>query len=128
MTYCARRKLSVKEELELFVRDGISEKELADAKKGMQQRQTSRSQDGYLAASNVKHLKTGRTMVFTADAAAQLQALTVAQVNAAIKKYIEPSKFFNVYAGDFAGAAKKAAAAAAVNPAEVQPVKAAGAQ
>lgn len=118
-----RVKLGVKEELELFVRDGVSEMELADAKKGMlQQRQTGRAQDGSLAGSHVNQLRTGRTMAFSADADAQLQALTVAQVNAAIKKYIEPAKFLNVYAGDFAGAAKKAAA----TPAE--PVKPAAAK
>jgi zinc protease len=107
-----RVKLGVKEELERFVRDGITEQELVDAKKGiMQQRQTSRSQDANLAAAHVVHLNTGRTMAFSADSDAQLQALTLAQVNGAIKKYVDPSKFLHVYAGDFAGAAKKAAAA-----------------
>jgi zinc protease len=120
-----RVKLGVKEELERFVRDGITETELADAKKSiMQQRQTTRSQDAALAGAQVAFLRTGRTMAFMADSDAQLQALTLAQVNDAIKKYIDPSKFLNVYAGDFAGAAKKAAA----KPPEAPPVKAAGAQ
>jgi zinc protease len=127
-----RVKLGVKEELERFVRDGITGQELADAKKGiLQQRQTSRAQDGSLAGGHVAHLRTGRTMAFSADSDAQLQALTLEQVNAAIKKYIDPSKFMNVYAGDFAGAAKKAAAAPAAKPAEappVLPVKAAAAK
>ena len=118
-----RVKQGVKEELELFVRDGISEKELDDAKKGMlQQFQTGRAQDAVLARDHVGHLRTGRTMAFGTAIEAQLQALTAAQVNAAIKKYVEPSKFLNVYAGDFAGAAKKAAAA------PTEPVKSAAAK
>jgi zinc protease len=52
-------------------------------------------------------------MAFATAADAQLQALTLADVNAAIRKYIDPSKFLHVYAGDFAGAGKKAAAAPA---------------
>ena len=55
-------------------------------------------------------LRTSRTMAYSADVETKLQALTVAQVNAALKKYIEPARFMNVYAGDFAGAGKKAAA------------------
>jgi zinc protease len=61
-------------------------------------------------------------MAFSAESDAQIQALTVAQVNVATKKYAEPTKFLNVYAGDFAGAAKKVAA----SPAE--PLKAATAK
>jgi zinc protease len=110
----ARVKLGVKEEIERLVKDGVTEAELADAKKSiMQQRQTARSQDANLAASQVGYLRTGRTMAFATAADAQLQALTLADVNAAIRKYIDPSKFLHVYAGDFAGAGKKAAAAPA---------------
>jgi len=105
-----RVKIGVQEELERFVKDGITEQELIDAKKGiMQQRQTSRAQDGVLATVLVNNLKASRTMAFAADSDAKIQALTLEQVNAAIKKYIEPTKFLQLYAGDFAGAAKKPA-------------------
>jgi zinc protease len=118
-----RVKQGVKEELELFVRDGISQQELDDAKKGMlQEFQTGRAQDDGLARDLVSHLRTGRTMAFGTAIEAQLQALTLAQVNAAVRQYVEPASFLNVYVGDFAGAAKKAAAA----PAE--PVKSAAAK
>ncbi|MDB5932723.1 MAG: DNA-3-methyladenine glycosylase [Massilia sp.] len=110
----ARVKLGVKEELERLLRDGVTAAELADAKKAMmQQRQTARSQDANLAAGHIGHLRTGRTMAFSANSDARLQALTLEEVNAAMRKYIDPSKFLHVYAGDFAGAAKKAAAAPA---------------
>ncbi|MEO7578702.1 MAG: pitrilysin family protein, partial [Massilia sp.] len=109
----ARVKLGFKEELERFVAEGITEKELADAKKAMmQERQTARAQDGALAGALAQQLQTGRTMAFSAETDARLQSLTLAQVNAAIKKYIVPARFMHVYAGDFASAGKKAAAAA----------------
>jgi zinc protease len=58
---------------------------------------------------SVNALRSGRTMAFDAESGARLRALTLAQVNAAITKYIMASNFRHVYAGDFAGAAKKAA-------------------
>jgi zinc protease len=107
-------KTGFKEEFERILKDGITEAELADAKKAiMQQRQTSRAQDAGLASLQASHLKAGRTMAFNAESDARIQATTLEQANAALRKYIDPSKFFNVYAGDFAGAAKKVAAAAA---------------
>jgi zinc protease len=78
----------------------------------MQERQTARAQDSGLAGGLVSQLQTGRTMAFSADNDARLLALTREQVNAAIKKYVEPARFMHVYAGDFAGADKKAAAPA----------------
>ena len=109
-----RVKLGVKEELERYVRDGMTQAELDAAKTGqIQQRQTARAQDGALAGGHVNNLKVGRTFARAAKLDAEIMAVTLAQANAAIKKYIEPEKYLHVYAGDFAGAAKKAAAAPA---------------
>ena len=52
---------------------------------------------------------TGRTMAFDADFEKMVQALTVADVNAAMKKYIKPAKISAVEAGDFAKHPPKAA-------------------
>lgn len=52
-------------------------------------------------------------MAFDAEVDAKIAALTLDQVNAAIRKFIKPENIAHYYAGDFAGAAKKAAAAAA---------------
>ena len=113
-----RVKLGIKEELERYVRDGMTEAELDAAKKSqMQQRQTSRAQDGAVAGGHVNNLKVGRTFARSAELDAQIMAVTLAQANAAIKKYIQPEKYLHVYAGDFAGAAKKAAAAPPPAPA-----------
>ena len=112
-----RVKLGVKEELERYVREGMTPAELDAAKQGqLQQRQTSRAQDGALAGGHVNNLKVGRTFARSAKLDAEIAAVTLEQANAAIKKYIQPEKYLHVYAGDFAGAAKKAAAAPAPAP------------
>jgi len=102
---------AMKEELARLVSDGITEAELADAKKSIeQQRKTNRSEDSALAWLQLNNGRTGRSMAFNAESDARIAKLSVADVNAAIKKYIDPAKLLNVYAGDFAGAAKKATA------------------
>ena len=117
-----RVKLAFKEELERYVNDGMTQAELDAAKKGqIQQRQTLRAQDGFLAGDNVNNLKVGRTYASTAKVDAGMLAVTLEQANAAIKKYIQPERYLHVYAGDFAGAARKAAA----TPAAGVPVPAA---
>ena len=47
------------------------------------------------------NLDLGRTMAKSAEVDAQLQALTLEQVNAALRKYIDPAKFVVGVAGDF---------------------------
>ena len=120
-----RVKQGVKEELERYVRDGMTQAELDEAKKGqMQQRQTGRAQDGVLVGGHVNNFKVGRTYAHSAKLDAEIMAVTLAQANAAIKKYVQPEKYLHVYAGDFAGAAKKAAAAPAAAPAAAAPAAA----
>ncbi|MES3020585.1 MAG: pitrilysin family protein [Pseudomonadota bacterium] len=117
-----RVKLGIKEELERYVRDGMTQAELDAAKKSqMEQRQTGRAQDAGLAGGHVNNLKVGRTFARSAKLDAEIMAVTLDQANAAIKKYIQPEKYLHVYAGDFAGAAKKAAAAPAPAPAAPAP-------
>lgn len=109
----ARVKQGVKEELERYVREGMTQAELDSAKQGqLQKRQTSRAQDVGLANGHVSNMRAGRTYAFSAKLDADIAAVTLEQANAAIKKYMKPDQYLHVYAGDFAGAAKKAAAAA----------------
>jgi zinc protease len=104
----AKLKASVQEELAKFVKEGISAEELADAKKSLlEERKITRAQDGALAAGHVAHTFANRTMAYTEKFDAQIQASTLAEVNAAIRKTLDPAKFLYVYAGDFAKAAKK---------------------
>ena len=108
----AKLKAGVAEEIVRLVKDGVTEQELADAKSGiLQGNMINRTQDGSLASALSSQLYQGRTMKFVADNEAKIKAATVAEVNAAIAKYIDPAKLVHVYAGDFAAAAKRAAEA-----------------
>lgn len=104
----------VKEELALLVKDGVTAVELADSKQSLaQEMQIRRAQDPALSAQLRNQLYLNRTMAFDAAIEAKIAALTLDDVNAAIRKYVKPDSFAHFYAGDFAGTAKKATAAAA---------------
>ena len=112
-------KSGVAEEIARLVKDGITEQELADAKSGiLQNNMINRSQDGSLANALSSQMFQGRTMKFVADSEAKITATTLAEVNAAIVKYIDPAKLVTVYAGDFVAAAKRAAEAPKVEAAK----------
>lgn len=101
---------AVREELARLVADGITAEELKDAVSGLlTEREQGRANDGQVAGMLQDQLFFGRTMQFTADLDAKYRALTVEQVNAAIRKYLDPKKLSVFAAGDFAAAAKAAA-------------------
>jgi zinc protease len=90
------------EELARAVRDGFTETEVAEAKSGvLKKRQLARTQDASLAAGLVQQAWLSRTFEFAAKIDAAIAALTVADVNAAFRKYVKPEAFAYVYAGDF---------------------------
>ena len=99
----ARLATALREELERFVRDGATEIEVTEAKSGLlKRRQLSRTQDATLAAALVHQAFLGRTFDTSAKIDAAIAALTVADVNAALRKYVKPDAFAFVYAGTFA--------------------------
>ena len=70
--------------------DGFTEAELKDAKSGFtQSRSKSRSEDSYLANRLSDYLFLNRTFNFDETQENQVNALTAAQVNAAMKKWIK---------------------------------------
>lgn len=98
-----------KEEIERVIKDGFTQEELDSAKQGYllaQQRQ--RASDGSLASMLTSAMNVGRTMQWTADLESKIDSLTLAEVNAVVKKYITPEKISFFKAGDFAKAAKAA--------------------
>jgi zinc protease len=98
----ARVEAAFREELALAVKDGITEAELANAKSGaMQQRLQTRAQDGAVAGGWTGYLHLGRTFAFSKAFEDRLMALTVADVNAAIRKHLDPAKVTVAKAGDF---------------------------
>ncbi|MBL0103776.1 MAG: insulinase family protein [Bacteroidetes bacterium] len=90
------------EELSKMLKDGFTEAELKDAKTGfLQSRQRNRSGDDYLLNKLNDYLVLDRTMSFDETQEKQVDALTVAQVNAAMQKWIKPEEIIMVQAGDF---------------------------
>ena len=98
----ARLAKALSEELVRYVHDGVTEAEVAEAKSNLlKRRQLSRTQDPNLAASLVQQAYLGRTFETSAKIDAAIGALTVADVNAAVRKYMTPDAFVSIYAGTF---------------------------
>lgn len=99
----SRLEAAFKEEMEKILKEGVTEQELKDAIRGyLQSQQVSRSQDRELARSVSSHLYIGRTFRWNADFEKKVSELTVEQVNAALRKYLDPAKITIFKAGDFA--------------------------
>ena len=91
-----------KEELDKMLKDGFTEAELKDAKSGyLQSRSKNRSSDDYLSTRLNDYLELGRSINWDSALEKAVDNLTVAQVNAAMKKWILPAKITIVQAGDF---------------------------
>ncbi|MGH8772349.1 MAG: insulinase family protein, partial [Burkholderiales bacterium] len=92
-----------KEEIARMLKDGFTAEEVEAANSGyLQSRQVSRAQDNELAGRLNGYLFTGRTMQWDADLDAKLKALTPEQINAAMRRHIDPAKITIVKSGDFA--------------------------
>jgi zinc protease len=93
---------AVMEELERFLKDGPTEKEVADAKQAFVEAQKlSRTVDAAIAGQIVSNLDTGRTFAFAADQEKAILALTPAKVAEAFRKYVDPHRLVIIRAGDF---------------------------
>ena len=90
-----------------MLKDGFEEKEIAEAKSGwLQSRQVTRAQDASLARSLAADLYLKRTLAWDADLEKKVGALTAAQIQAAMRKFLDPAKMTIVKAGDFAKCGK----------------------
>ncbi len=105
-----RLEKAFREEMDKAVKEGFTADEIKAARSGLlQNRMVSRAQDPSLAGTLNNNLYLNRTMNWDADLEKKLESLTPEQVNAAMKKHIDPAKISIIRAGDFAKAAKKAA-------------------
>ena len=96
------------EELAKILTEGFAEAELKDAKNGwLQSRNVSRSQDRELVGRLSSYLFLDRTLEWDADFEKRVSALTVADVNAAVKRWIKPEAISIIEAGDFQKSAAK---------------------
>ena len=91
------------EEMVKAVRQGFTAEEVEKAKQGwLQQQLQNRSSDAFLAGQLAGQSQTRRTMGYNDQLEKWVAALTPADVNAAMKKYIDPAKISIVKGGDFA--------------------------
>ena len=98
----ARIQAEVLDVLQQTLRDGFSETEVAEAKKGyLALRKLRRTQDSALVGRLADNLYLGRHFAWDADFDAKIAALTPSQIRDALKKYLDPRKLSIVAAGDF---------------------------
>ena len=89
------------EEITKFVSAGITAEELDGAKKGLRAGfERNLSNDGAVLGMLADGLYLGRTMEFWMKQNAAVDALTLDQVNAAIKKHVKPGSLIKIVAGD----------------------------
>ncbi|MDL5045093.1 pitrilysin family protein [Oscillatoria amoena NRMC-F 0135] len=105
----AKLEAAFMEEIKKVVTEGFTADEVAAAKSGwLQQRTVSRAQDQGLANSLNNAMFLNRTLAWDEKLENSVNNLTAEQVNAAMKKHLDPSKINIVKAGDFAKAKSKA--------------------
>jgi zinc protease len=108
----AKVEAALRDEMLKAEKEGFTEDELAEAKKGwLQAAENSRTQDAGLAMGLTKYLSLNRTLGYDKKLEAQVKTLSLAQVNAALRKYIQAANLSIISAGDFEKAAKAAPAA-----------------
>ena len=105
-----RLQLGFREELDKLVTGGITAEELEAVRAGwLQGRQQEYANDNELVSTLVARRRWNRTFTgYDLALEERVRKLTVADVNAAIRKYIDPKQTVIIRAGDFAGARKKA--------------------
>ena len=93
----------IREELDRLLAEGITADELEAAKNGyLQGRSVARAEDSSLASTLVSSLYNDRTLAFTAEREAAIEALTVDEVNAALREHLDADDLYVVVAGDLA--------------------------
>lgn len=98
---------AVREEITRVLKDGFSEDELQRAKSGMlQQRNQQRASDDDVAGSWTTLMNQDRSFLWQQEIDGKLAGLTLAQVNAALRKYVDPARMTVVMARDEAKARK----------------------
>ena len=98
----ARVEAAVREELARALKDGFTPQELDQAKKGLLAlRRLSRSQDANLAAALAVNLDLGRSFEMSQRVDDAIAAATLEEVNAALRKYLDPQRIVFAFGGDF---------------------------
>jgi zinc protease len=91
-----------KDELAKLLKDGFSDQEITEAKKTYaEKRAIARAQDNGLARTLARDAQFDWRMAHEAELDSKIAALTTAQLNAAVRKYLDPAQISYVKAGDF---------------------------
>ncbi|MCA9053420.1 MAG: insulinase family protein [Planctomycetaceae bacterium] len=110
-TNMPKAEVAIREEIEKLLAEGVTQEELDAARDGYLKNQiVERSDDSELASTLNKALQAERTMLYYADLESRLRALTIEDVQAALKKNLTLDRYAIVVAGDFKPAEQAAAA------------------
>jgi zinc protease len=100
-----RLEAAIKEEIDRALKDGFTPDEMKAAKEGLlQSRQVGRAQDPELARRLGQLAFVERTVSWDGELEQRINALSAADVQAALKRYVDLGKLSIVKAGDFAKA------------------------
>jgi zinc protease len=92
------------EEVARALKDGFTAQELAEGQRGLLSfRRLSRAQDGTVAATLATNLYLGRDFTVAARVDDAIARLTLAQVNAALRKHLRPDRFVRIFAARYGG-------------------------
>jgi zinc protease len=98
----ARVEQCVREEVDKILKDGITEKELEEAKQGwLQAQQTRFTMDAMMAGAIAGNIQRGRTMAYYSELESKVRSLSPDSVVAVLRKYVDPKKMVIVEGGDF---------------------------
>ncbi|HXI36749.1 MAG TPA: pitrilysin family protein [Burkholderiales bacterium] len=101
----ARVETAIREELARAVRDGFRASEVEEGKRAvLEARRMARTQDRALVGRLGLYSFAKRTFAWDIDFEKKIAALTPAQVNAALRRHVDPSRLSIVKAGDFKSA------------------------
>jgi zinc protease len=98
----ARVETAFREVVALALKDGFTQRELDAARKGLLgARKLARAQDGVLAGALNNNLYLDRTFAVSQKVDEAIEAATLADINAALRKYLRPEGFVFAFGGDF---------------------------
>jgi zinc protease len=104
-----RFETAIREEIQKIVTEGYTEKEVTEAKQGwLLSRRRNIGNDAVIRASLLSFMTTKRNFTWEEAMEKKVENLTVEQINAAMKKYLNLDNFVVIKAGDFAKAKAKA--------------------
>jgi zinc protease len=90
------------DELNKFLAEGPTAKEVEDAKQGfLEAQKVSRTADSGIAGQIVSNINLGRTFAHESEQEAKIREVTPESVKEAFRKYIDPKKLIIIRAGDF---------------------------